>query len=124
MSPRHTPCCIVCSSKEAIVKYEARGKVGRLFPGKLGLSKNLTLMKPLTQFPKDHPIVTLSNGAKLSRAGETLEYHCDECGWSRPNPDAEVDGVTFMWFVSCTKCGERHISTELDKCASCDLGLL
>lgn len=100
--PPSTPCCKICSSKEAIIKYESKGVAGKLFPGKLGMSKDLVLTKRISDY----------------------EFHCTRCGWSRPDPILEHDGVTKLWYVSCNKCNERHISTDETKCAHCDLGVL
>lgn len=121
MKPRTPPCCVICSPPESRKKYEATGRAGRLFPGKKGIDEHLVLTKPISYFPDDFPD---ANEGQIKRAGQPLEFICTKCAWSRPNPEAEVDGFTKMWFQSCGKCGERHITTELHKCAICDLGLL
>lgn len=113
MKPRSPPACLICSPAESVKKYEAVGRVGRLFPGKSGIDDKLVLTKPLTKFPEGHP-----------REGQVLEYICSKCAWCRANQEAAEDGVTVMWYQSCAKCGERHVTTEKGKCASCDLGLL
>ena len=131
MKPRSPPACIICSPPESIKKYQAVGKVGRLFPGKSGIDDKLVLMKKISEFPEKYNF-TITDGEgkpiaaqpQTKRAGQPLEFICSKCAWCRPNPEAEVDGVTFMWYQSCAKCGERHITTELGKCAHCDLGLL
>ena len=60
----------------------------------------------------------------LTKRISDVEFFCTQCTWSRPDPILEHDGVTKLWYVSCKKCNERHISTEIDKCAHCDLGVL
>ena len=99
---RIPPACVVCSNQQAREAYEARGDAGWLYVGKLKMIDGLVLTKRISE----------------------VEFHCFKCGWSRPDPILEHDGITKLWFVSCNKCGERHISTQDKKCASCDLGLL
>ena len=96
------PACNVCNSSQDVAKYEGVGIAGKLFPGKLGEIKGLVKMNRLSDY----------------------EFHCTKCGWSRTDPEKELDASIALWFVSCPTCNERHISTEIDKCAHCDLEIL
>jgi len=96
------PACFVCNTPEQVAKYEGKGLAGKLFPGKLGDVKGLIKMNRLSDY----------------------EFHCTKCGWSRTDPAKELDATISLWFVSCPTCNERHISTEIDKCAHCDLEIL
>ncbi len=69
-------------------------------------------------------VTNFTNKLVLTKGISPFEFFCTICTWSRPDPVLERDGITKLWYVSCGKCGERHISNELDKCAHCDLGVL
>ena len=99
---RIPPPCKQCSKGEAVFKYEARGESGWIYPESMAISQGLILTKRITAY----------------------EFHCFKCGFSRPDPILENDGTTKLWYQSCQKCNERHITPEEGKCVSCDLRLL
>jgi len=90
------PCCKTCNTPEVVDGYE---KFGNAYEK---LSGNKVVL--------------------CSRLSE-VEFICTKCAWCRPDPILEHDGTTKLWYQSCDKCKERHITTELGKCAKCDLGL-
>lgn len=96
---RPTPACINCNSPEIVEAYEKYG----------------VAYKKIKDF-----------GSKiiLCHRISPVEFICTKCTWCRPDPKLEHDGTTKLWYQSCNQCGERHITTELGKCAHCDLGLL
>lgn len=97
---RIPPACIKCSEPDAIAAYEKYGIAFSKFVAKL------------------------TGGLKTTTRISEVEFMCSKCTWCRPDPILEHDGVTKLWYQSCKKCNERHITTELGKCAHCDLGLL
>lgn len=92
------PACKNCNKPELVKAYE---KYGSLYAKLTNFTTKIVLLKRVSDF----------------------EFICGKCIWCRPDPVLEHDGVTKLWYQSCDKCGERHITNELGKCAHCDLGL-